>query len=151
MNSDIIANKEYDPAMHTAEHILNQTMIRMFNCGRAFSAHIEKKKSKCDYRFERDLSENELKEIELRVNEVISGNHPVYEEFILRDEAAKHFTLDRLPETAGERLRIIKVGNYDSCLCSGKHVANTSEIRTFKIISSSYENGKLRIRFKLLD
>jgi len=36
-------NKEYDPRMHSAEHILNQTMVRMFNRGRSFSAHIEKK------------------------------------------------------------------------------------------------------------
>lgn len=42
--------KEYaDTRMHTAEHLLNQTMVRLFNKGRAFSSHIEKKKSKCDY------------------------------------------------------------------------------------------------------
>jgi len=53
--------KQYaDQRMHTAEHILNQTMVRMFGCGRSFSSHIEKKKSKCDYRFERALSEEEL-------------------------------------------------------------------------------------------
>lgn len=36
--------------MHTAEHILNRTMQNMFGCGRCFSAHINPKKSKCDYR-----------------------------------------------------------------------------------------------------
>ena len=35
--------------MHTAEHILNQTMIRMFGCERSKNTHIERKKSKCDY------------------------------------------------------------------------------------------------------
>ncbi len=35
--------KVFDPHMHTAEHILNQTMIRLFGCNRCFSAHIEKK------------------------------------------------------------------------------------------------------------
>ena len=38
-------NKEEYPPMHTTEHILNQTMIRLFGCGRAVSAHIERKKS----------------------------------------------------------------------------------------------------------
>ena len=42
-------NKQEYPPMHTAEHILNQTMIRLFGCGRSRNAHIEKKKSKCDY------------------------------------------------------------------------------------------------------
>ena len=151
MNYDIIANKDYTPSMHTAEHILNQTMVRLYNCGRAFSAHIEKKKSKCDYRFDHNLSENEIKEIEEKVNLVISGNYPVFEEFMTRDEAGKFFNLDRLPETAGERLRVMKVGDYDSCLCSGKHCSNTSEIKPFKIISTGFENGVLRIRFKLAD
>ena len=63
--------KEYPPPMHTAEHILNQTMVRMFNKGRSFSAHIEKKKSKCDYQFDRNLTEDEIAEIENKVNEVI--------------------------------------------------------------------------------
>ena len=44
-------SKEIDPRMHSAEHVLNQTMVRMFGTGRAFSAHIEARKSKCDYRF----------------------------------------------------------------------------------------------------
>ena len=35
-------NKQEYPPMHTAEHILNGTMVRMFGCGRSFSAHIEK-------------------------------------------------------------------------------------------------------------
>jgi len=38
--------KAYDPRMHSAEHILDQTIERMFCCGRCFRTHIEKKKSK---------------------------------------------------------------------------------------------------------
>jgi hypothetical protein len=37
--------KSIDPHMHTAEHILNQTVVRFLGCERCFSAHIEKKKS----------------------------------------------------------------------------------------------------------
>ena len=43
-------NKQEYPPMHTTEHIINQTMIRLFGCGRSISAHIERKKSKLDYR-----------------------------------------------------------------------------------------------------
>ena len=39
---------EYEPA-HTAEHILNQTMVRMFGCPRSRNAHVERKKSKLNY------------------------------------------------------------------------------------------------------
>jgi len=143
--------KNYDPRMHSAEHILNQTMVRMFNCGRAFSAHIEKKKSKCDYRFNRNLTEEEKTEIEKRVNEIIHSNVPVTENFINRDEASKEFSLTRLPEEAGDVLRVIQIGNYDRCLCSGVHISNTKEIGDFKIISSDFNNDVLRLRFKLIN
>lgn len=143
--------KDYDPKMHSAEHILNQTMVRMFDCGRAFSAHIEKKKSKCDYRLNRAITELEVAEIEKRVNEVIDKNLNVYEEFITHKEAAELYNLERLPNDAGDTLRIIKIGDYDSCPCSGTHVSTTSEIGRFKIISASFENVVLRLRFKLVE
>lgn len=140
--------KDYNPTMHSAEHILNQTMVRMFNRGRAFSAHIEKKKSKCDYHFDRDLTPGEIAEIEKKVNEVIQADMKVTEEFMSRDEARMSFNLERLPDDAGDRVRIIKIGDYDACPCIGPHVSSTKEIGGFRIISSSFENGVLRIRFK---
>ncbi|HTY36366.1 MAG TPA: hypothetical protein VMH23_04600 [Bacteroidota bacterium] len=143
--------KEYDPRMHSAEHILNQTMVRMFNCGRAFSAHIEKKKSKCDYRFDRDLTPQEVETIEQRVNEVIRADMPIRESFLDREQAATKFSLSRLPEDAGETIRIITIGEYDVCPCSGVHATSTKEIGLFKIGSTAFENGVLRVRFKLED
>ncbi|MFH0988992.1 MAG: hypothetical protein V1799_03140 [bacterium] len=141
--------KEYNPQMHSAEHILNQTMNRMFNCGRAVSAHIEKKKSKCDYRFNRNLSQEEITEVERRVNEVIETRAPVKETFLTREEASQRFTLTRLPEDSGDSIRIITIGDYDACPCSGLHISNTSEIGTFSIASTELREGMLRVRFKL--
>ena len=149
--NEVKSNKQYHPQMHSAEHILNQTMVRMFNCGRSFSNHIEKKKSKCDYHFERDLTGAELEEIERRVNEVIQNDLKVVEEFISKDDATKEYNLTKLPEEAGDTIRIMKIGDYDACPCSGLHVSHTKEIGRFKIISTGYDDGKLRVRFKLLD
>ena len=144
-------SKDYDPRMHSTEHILNQTMVRMFKHGRSFSNHIEKKKSKCDYHFERDLTPEEISEIENKVNSEIKKNHSVSEEYLPREIAEKEYFLGRLPHDAGDKIRIIKIGDYDACPCSGIHVLNTSEISEFKIISTGYDNGVLRIRFKLVD
>lgn len=142
--------KEYtDPRMHTAEHLLNQTMVRMFACGRGFSSHIEKKKSKCDYRFSRNLTSEETAEVERRVNEAIRADMPVREEFVDREEAAGKFDLGRLPEEAGDKLRVILVGDYDACPCIGPHVTSTGEIGAFRIVSTGFEDGVLRVRFKL--
>lgn len=147
--NEVKSNKQYHPQMHSAEHILNQTMVRMFNCGRSFSNHIEKKKSKCDYHFTRDLSSSELTEIERRVNEVINKDLNVVETFISRTDAEKQYNLTKLPDEAGETIRIIKIGDYDACPCSGLHVSHTKEIGSFKIISTAYNDGVLRLRFKL--
>jgi len=138
-----------DPGMHTAEHILNQTMIRMFRTGRCFSAHIEKKKSKCDYRFTRPLEEKEIRQLEDKVNEVIRSDLPVNEMFMAREEAEKRFNLERLPEEAGDRIRIVTVGDYDACPCIGPHARFTNEVGKFRIGSVSFDEGVLRIRFKL--
>ena len=144
-----MSEKNYDPRMHTAEHILNQTLVRLYNCGRAFSSHVEKKKSKCDYRIPRALTDEELKTIESRVNEVISQNLNVTEEFTDKSNASTFLDLSKLPADAPESIRVIRVGNYDACACIGPHVANTKEIGRFKIISADYSDGTVRIRFKL--
>jgi Ser-tRNA(Ala) deacylase AlaX len=141
--------KRFDPRMHTAEHVVNQTMDRLFGCGRSFSAHIEKKKSKLDYHFERALRDDEVREIERRVNAIITNRLPVSEQFMEREEAMQHFSLDRLPEDCAERIRIVRIGDYDACPCIGPHVTHTGEIGPLRIISTSFEDSVLRIRYTL--
>lgn len=142
--------KAIDPQMHSAEHILNRTMDRMFGCGRSFSAHIEKKKSKCDYHYCRNLSDGEIKEIENRVNDVINADLSVTEEYISREETKRYYNIDRLPSDTGDNIRIVKIGDYDACPCIGPHISSTRMIGNFRITSKNFENGVLRIRFKLL-
>ena len=144
--------KDYCRPMHTTEHILNQTMCRRFNCGRSFSAHIEAKKSKCDYRFEdasKVPSAQELAAVEAEVNAVIARNLDVSSKVVTRQEAAKYTDLSRLPQDASEMVKLVFVGDYDVCPCIGAHVANTSEIGHFRIISTDYKDGVLRLRWRV--
>ena len=115
-------NKEEYPPMHTAEHILNGTMVKMFGCPRSRNAHIERKKSKCDYFLPCCPTD---------------------------EQAADIVDLSKLPEDASETLRIVRVGDYDACACIGAHVKNTAEIGTFKILSHDYEDGRWRVRWKV--
>ncbi len=142
--------KEYPPNMHTAEHLLNQTMVRMFDRGRSFSAHIEKKKSKCDYHFNRNLTEEEIDKIQSIINEKISEDLLVIEEFYNFSEVENQFDFSKLPDKFGDTVRIVKIGDYDACPCIGNHASSTGELGEFKIISTSFENDVLRIRFKLV-
>lgn len=144
-------NKQEYPPMHTAEHILNQTMIRLYGCERSRNTHIERKKSKCDYTLTITPTSEQIAKIENCVNETISRHLPVTVEFLPRDQVPACVDLGKLPENASETLRIVKIGDYDTCACIGQHVSNTSEIGKFKIISTDFQDGKLRIRFKLED
>jgi alanyl-tRNA synthetase len=141
--------KNIDPPMHTAEHLLNRIMVRMFGCARCFSAHIEKRKSKCDYHFDRPLKAEEIRQIEATVNEMVAANLPVTESYQDRKAAESDFDLARLPDATEERIRIVSIGGYDACPCSGPHVSFTGEIGRFRITTTDFADGVLRIRFKL--
>ena len=140
---------EYEPA-HSAEHLLNATMVKMFGCPRSRNAHVERKKSKCDYILDAEPAAEQVAEIEARVNEAISRNLDVTIEFMSREQAAEIVDLTKLPEDASQILRIVRIGDYDACACIGAHVTNTREIGTFKIISHSYADGVWRLRWKVI-
>lgn len=143
-------NKAEYPPMHTCEHVVNRTMVNLFGCGRAVSAHIERKKSKLDFALQACPTDEQMAELEAKVNEVLRQDLPVSMEYISQEEAMGRFDLKRLPEGASETLRVVHVGDYDECLCIGTHVENTSEIGTFKIASYDYKEGILRMRFKIV-
>ena len=142
--------EEYRPS-HTCEHIINQTMIRLFGCGRSVSAHIERKKSKLDYRLNHCPTEEEVKQIQDTVNGIIAQGLPVTTEYITQEEAIGRFDLDRLPEGASDTVRVVHIGDYDECLCIGAHVENTTEIGSFRIISHDWDEDRKiwRMRFKV--
>lgn len=140
---------EWEPA-HTAEHILNQTMVRMFGCPRSRNAHIERKKSKCDYILDSCPTDEQVVAIENNVNGIIASDLPVTIEYMSREQAASIVDLSKLPTDASDTLRIVRIGDYDACACIGAHVKNTSEIGIFKILSHDYNDGIWRLRWKIV-
>lgn len=143
-------NKQEHQESHTAEHLLNATMVRMFGCPRSRNAHIERKKSKCDYILDAEPDPDQVAEIESEVNKAIAADLDVTIEFMSREQAAGIVDLSKLPEDASQTLRIVRIGDYDACACIGAHVENTSEIGLFKIISHSFADGVWRLRWKVL-
>ena len=151
-------SKEYNPYMHTAEHILNRTMVNLFNCGRSYSSHLNADKSKCDYYFPRPLTDAEAAEVERRVNETLAQDLPVVTRVLPWDEAEALVDLSRLPASVDREqpVRLGFVGEYDVCPCIGEHVGHTGEVGLFRLVSHDFtppteekEMGRLRVRFKL--
>lgn len=144
-------NKQEYPPMHTAEHLLNQTMIRMFGCSRSRNAHIERKKSKISYELPEEPSAEQVEAIVGKMNELIEMDLPVSYELVTATEVPAEVQLDRLPEDASEQLRLVRIGDYDVCLCIGEHVGHTAEIGEFILLGTNWdaERRQFRIRFKL--
>lgn len=151
MDAVFSPKKDYFAPMHTAEHVLNQTMVRLFGCARSKNAHIEKNKSKCDYVLPSAPSQAQLDEVQRQVNAVLSRHLPVTAKTLSRAEAAQIQGLDlsKLPADAGDALRVVFVGDYDACPCIGAHVENTAQVGRFLISSWDWQDGRLRLRFKL--
>ena len=145
-------NKEEFPPAHTAEHLLNQTMIRLFGCGRSYNAHVERKKSKMRFHLDHKPTRQEEKEIERRMNELIEEDLPVTFEFVTRENIPEGVMLDRLPDDTSETIRLVRIGDYDVCPCIGKHVRSTSQIGRFEMLGTNWDEHEhaFRVRFKIV-
>ena len=145
-------NKEEFPPAHTAEHLLNQTMIRLFGCERSYNAHIERKKSKMSFYLDHKPSRQEEKQIEQEMNRLIEEDLPVTFEFATRDELPEDIGLDRLPDDASETIRLVRIGDYDVCPCIGRHVRSTAQIGRFELLGTNWDQDTMnfRIRFKVV-
>ena len=155
MNEDLELNehnKEEFPPAHTAEHLLNQTMIRLFGCGRSFNAHVERKKSKMSFRLSQKPSRQQEKEIERRMNELIAEDLPVNYEFVKREDLPPEIDQERLPADASDTIRLVHIGDYDVCPCIGKHVRSTAQIGRFELLGTNWDEQErsFRVRFKIV-
>ena len=145
-------NKEEFPPAHTAEHLLNQVMIRLFGCERSYNAHIERKKSKMSFRLDHKPTRQEEKEIERERLRLIDEDLPVMFEFVKRDEIPAGVQLDRLPDDASETLRLVRIGDFDVCPCIGRHVRSTGQIGRFEMLGTNWDEQErsFRVRFKII-
>ena len=145
-------NKEEFPPAHTAEHLLNQVMVRMFGCERSRNAHIERKKSKISYVLDHKPDRKEEREIEQQMNELIDADLPVTFEFVDRYNIPEGVKLDRLPDDASETIRLVRIGDFDVCPCIGKHVRSMSQIGRFELLGTNWDQDTMnfRIRFKVV-
>ena len=116
--------------MHTAQHIISGIIFDRYNA-RTVGNQIHDAYSRVDFH-PVNFTDDDLKFIEEKFNEIISKNLPVriYEEE--RSNLEKRVNrqrahLDLLPSFI-TKLRIIEIEGFDVCPCAGTHVKNTSEI-----------------------
>ncbi|MDG6224410.1 MAG: alanyl-tRNA editing protein [Candidatus Thermoplasmatota archaeon] len=136
--------------MHTAQHIMSSIIWKRYRA-RTVGNQIHTNRSHIDF-CPLYLSLDDLKDIEVEVNETIQRGHKV--NVVLRDrsffenlEDIKRIDMDRVPKNI-TKLRSIEIGEngyIDRCPCAGTHIKNTSEIGLIKIIEKR-SKGKERTR-----
>lgn len=152
------------PPAHTAEHLLNQLMMRLFGCERACEAHVERKKSKITYVLDSKPDRKMEREIDREMNRLIDADMEVTYEVLsvaeleyMIDNAESgsiesRIDLNRLPAGAGDTVRLVRIGDYDVCPCIGKHVRSTGQIGRFELLGTNWDEHAhtYRIRYKVV-
>jgi alanyl-tRNA synthetase len=121
---------------HTATHLLHKALKEILgdHVNQAGSL-VEPNRLRFDFSHFNAVSQEELEQIENKVNREILNAHQVYSFETSLDEAKKRGAIALFGEKYGEKVRCIQAGSFSIELCGGTHVANTSEIGIFKIVS----------------
>ncbi|OUM96043.1 MAG: alanine--tRNA ligase [Thermobacillus sp. ZCTH02-B1] len=135
-----VAKAEREDIMknHTATHLLHKALKEVLG-GHANQAGslVEAERLRFDFTHFGAVTQEELDEIERRVNEQIWLGTDVETSYHALAEAKAMGATALFGEKYGEIVRVVKIGDYSLELCGGTHVRNTTRIGLFKIVSES--------------
>ncbi len=132
-------------ANHTATHLLHYALrSRLGKDVTQAGSSVRADKLRFDFAFHEPLGLERLREIEDLVNRRIVEHHPV-RAFITSLEHARDLgAIALFGEKYGEFVRVVEIDDFSRELCGGTHVAWTSEIGAFKILSESSVGANVR-------
>jgi alanyl-tRNA synthetase len=134
-------------ANHTATHLLQAALReRLGSHVRQAGSYVGPDKLRFDFSHGQGLSDEELRDVEDRVNEWIARNDPVRPLTTTLDEAKALGAMALFGEKYGEIVRMVEVGDGEHSreLCGGTHVRSTAEIGPFRIVAETSSAANVR-------
>ena len=139
--------------LHTATHLLNYAAQEVLgNHIWQHGSNLKEEIGSLDITHYKQLTQEEIFQIEKKVQELIIKGEDVYIEELERTKAEQKygFRLYQGGAIPQKVLRVVHVGEYDIEACGGLHVGNSKDIQLFKIVSTSkLQDGVIRVEYKV--
>jgi alanyl-tRNA synthetase len=135
---------------HSATHLLQAALIESFgNSIHQKGSYVDENYLRFDFSYEGKIKEEDLGQIEKKVNEYIASATPRVTKIMPLKEVQKLGAIAEFGDKYGSEVRVVRFGDISTELCGGTHVANTSDIGVFEIVSEgAIASGVRRIEAK---